>query len=432
MTPQELAALREQRAAAHAQMRDLLAEAGPEGLTAEQEQTYDRVEADFDRLDGTIKRAERQAARDLSDPSAFRTDDPERDAAQREETRADRFNRAMEVVSRNPSDANMRAFIESDEYHEAFVEGCLRRMPLGLDVPREYRAALNLAVSTEGGITAPSEFIKRLLEDPQEFGIIRSLAYVFSTSHGRTMEFAELVSKGTAGWSDEVPADPSIFESEPTFGGPKTLSAYPAQREIVTSKDLLQDSVFDIEALVLRVGAESFALLENPAFVSGDGNKKPSGFIADIPAANTVTGAAGQTTTVTTDDLIDVQHALPRPYRRRAAWLFNDDTLKAIRKLTDSNGDYIWQPGLKEGAPDRILGKPYHVDDDMADQAASAKPIAYGDYSGYWIRDVLALTITPLRETYARSRQVGYLFEKRVDGVLMEPNKIAAYENSAT
>lgn len=438
MDRNELAELRERRAALHAQMDTMLREAPEEGLSNEDEQKYDRIEGDFDKLDRTIKRAERQESRDLAG-ARFDADDPERDDAQRGETREARFASVIESYERTAresgTEAAQRALAETEEYREAFIQAAIVAPALAREVAPEYKRALNLGVSAEGGITAPAEFIRRLLEDPELFGVIRSLAFTFSTSHGRELQYAELVAKGSAGWTNaEVTATPDNFKSDPQFGGPKVIGAHPAQREIVTSKDLLQDSVFDIEALILRVARESFALLENPAFITGDGSGKPQGFLPDVPVANVATPlAAGElaATDITHDALVDVQHALPRPYRRKAKWLFNDNTFRDVRKIKDGNGDPIWQPGLKDGAPDRILGKPYEVDDDMPDSGASARPVAYGDYTGYWIRDVLELRVTPLPETYARSRQMGYLFDKRVDGVLMEPSKVAALEHPA-
>lgn len=430
MTNDQLEALREQRAAAYTEMREVLDGAGDSALSAEDSQKYDRAETEFDKLDATIQRAERAATRARSDAAvAGRTDDPERDAAQRGENREQRFAAAIETAQR--TQANLVSFLGSDEYREAFLEGAMRRGLLGAEMPAEYRAALNLGVDAEGGYTAPVDFVAELFVEAADVSDIRNYAKVISTVHGRDLEYPTLATKGSASWTDEVPADPDALKSEPTFGAPKTLKAYPFQRECVTSKDLLQDSRLDIAALIRSLIIESGEELESAAFITGNGSNKPTGLVTGLDAGNVITGAGGQTTTVTADDLIDVQHSIKPRYRANARWRMNDSSVKAIRKLVDGNGQYIWRPGLSQSEPALILGAPYSVDAEMADMAANATPITFGDESGYWIRDVLALTITRLVETYARSRQVGFLADGRVDGKLMRPERIAAYKNAA-
>lgn len=432
MDEQTRARLEAERAEAYTAMRSVLDAVDAEngGMTAEQAGEYDAAESRFDQLDKTLKAEARQRDRDRSGGIlGNRSDDPERDAADRAETRSERFERALDLAQR--SEANRVSFVQSGEYREAFVEGLLRRGLMGAEMAPEYRAALNLAVDAEGGFTAPEEFVRELLKDQADFATVRAHARVISTGHGRDLEFPVLATKGTAGWTQEVPTTPDSHKSEPTFGAPKVVKAHPAQREVVTSKDLLQDSVFNIESLIRELIAESFGELEGEAFWTGDGNGKPSGIIPNLDAANVVTGAAGQVNTVTSDELIDVQHSIKRRHRANARWFLNDQSVKAVRKLRDGDGNMIWQPGLTDGEPGRILGKPYEVDEYVPDMAASATSIVYGDASGYMVRDVLALGIQRLVETYARTRQVGFLADKRVDGVLLRPERLAAYKHPA-
>src|SRR5690606_40696425 len=82
--------------------------------------------------------------------------------------------------------------------------------------------------------------------------------------------------------------------------------------------------------------------------------------------------------------LLDLYHSLRRPYRARATWVLNDTTILAIRKLKDANDQYIWQPGLQAGQPDRLLGRPIAESRFMPELGADEKPIAFGDFSYYW------------------------------------------------
>lgn len=425
MDRQTLARLREQRAAAYNAMTATIDGADAErGLTAEQQQEYDRQEQEFDRLDGDIKRAERQAERDLS-----QAPDPEQnDSGNRGESRADRFERVTREVQTGAM--TQEAFRGTEEYREAYFRGHIA----GFENPPEYRAALNLGLDAEGGLLAPDEFQNRLLEDLTDEGVIRAIvpdSAKFSTSHGRKLDWPHLNTRGAASWVGEVPVEGEA-QSEPTFDGPLSLEAWAMMREAIASRDVLTDSVVALEALIRRLVVESFADLENPAFVNGDGLEKPTGFLANIPAANVHVGATGQTTTVGSDDLIEVQHALPIKARRGARWLLADATKKDIRKLKDGDGNYIYVPGLREGESDILLGKPVSIDNDVPAQAASTRSIVYADFGGYWIRDVTDFTAQRLNERFARTRQVGWVFHRRVDGKLMLPDRFAAYENSAT
>jgi HK97 family phage major capsid protein len=415
MDRNKIAELREKRAKLHDNMTALLAEAGDTGLRAEDAEKYDRMEADFDALTRSIKAGEKLLGIN-----------PERDmrsVALPDEDELREFGIDPDTVRMPESRADT---LGSDDYREAFGM-YLRRGFVPRSAGDELRAALQVGTDSEGGYTVPTEFFRQLVQNASEFGVIRQLAFVFSTGTGATLEIPSEATKGSAAWTAEEGA---YNESEPTFGQ-STLGAHKATREVVVSKELLQDSAFDLEAYIRGLAAESFALLENTAFVDGDGSGKPTGFIDNIPAGNVHTGANGQTTSVTTDDLIDVTYEVKRVYRARAAWVLNDATEKAVRKLKDANDQYIWQPGLQAGTPDTLLGRPVYADPDMPVMAANARSIVFGDFKGYWIRDVSAMSIQRLNEVHARNGQVGFLFDKRVDGKLIHAERLAAYANSA-
>ena len=126
------------------------------------------------------------------------------------------------------------------------------------------------------------------------------------------------------------------------------------------------------------------------------------------------------------DELMDLYYSLKSPYRKKSVWVLNDSTIKAIRKLKDNNGQYLWQPSLTAGAPDMILGRPIKTSAYMPAIAAGAKTIAFGDFSYYWIADRQGRSFKRLNELFAATGQVGFLASQRVDGkmILAEAVKV--------
>ena len=162
-----------------------------------------------------------------------------------------------------------------------------------------------------------------------------------------------------------------------------------------------------------RIGAK-----EEEAFFTGNGTGKPLGVLAATGGAETGVTAASSTA-VTADELMDLYYSLKSPYRKKSVWVLNDSTIKAIRKLKDSNGQYLWQPSLTAGTPDTILGRPVKTSAYMPAIAAGAKTIAFGDFSYYWIADRQGRSFKRLNELFAATGQVGFLASQRVDGKLI-------------
>ena len=151
------------------------------------------------------------------------------------------------------------------------------------------------------------------------------------------------------------------------------------------------------------------------------------GVLAATGGAETGVTAASSTA-VTADELMDLFYSLKSPYRKKAVWVLNDSTIKAVRKLKDSTGQYLWQPSLVAGTPDTLLGRPVKTSAYMPVIAAGAKTIAFGDFSYDWIADRQGRSFKRLNELYAANGQVGFLGSQRVDGklVLSEAVKVLA------
>ena len=158
----------------------------------------------------------------------------------------------------------------------------------------------------------------------------------------------------------------------------------------------------------------AFAAKEEQAFCVGTGTGQPTGIFTANGGHVGVT--AGSATAITVDNLIDLIYSLKSPYRRNAAFLMQDVTISALRKLKDGNGVYVWQPSVQAGLPDRLLGYPIYTSPYVPAATAASLPIAFGDFSNYWIADRMGRTVQRLNELYAGNGQVGFIATERVDG----------------
>jgi HK97 family phage major capsid protein len=289
---------------------------------------------------------------------------------------------------------------------------------------REARA-LSVGTLTAGGYTVPESMENQLVEKLEEQNVMRQLGRVIRVQGG-DRKIPVVADSGTATWLTEGQA---YVESDVVYDS-VTLSGYKMGRVIQISEELLQDSIIDMEEHVISEFAKSFGKLEEEAFINGDGVNKPTGILNDATLGKT--GAAGQTTSVTAEDLIDLFHALPRPYRSNAVWLMHDSTAKAIRKLKDNDGQYLWQPGLQAGVPDLLLGRPVYYSPYMPQMAASAKSILFFDPSYYWIADRAGRTMDRLNELYRANGRIGIIGNQRVDGKLILPEAAVYYQNAAS
>ncbi|WP_165620590.1 phage major capsid protein [Streptococcus equi] len=274
---------------------------------------------------------------------------------------------------------------------------------------------LRVGEDTEGGHLVPDEYEKKLVEGLREENFFRNLATVIKTSSGER-KIPVVTGHGTASWMDENGLYP---ETDETFGQ-VTLDSYKIGTAIRVSEELINDSVFDLESYMTAEFARRIGTEEEKSFLIGDGSKKPTGIFTQAD----VTGPTTSTKDITFDDMIELYHSLPAPYRKNAVWILHDSTVKAIRKLKDGNGNYIWQPSTQAGQPDLILNRPYYTSTFAPLPEAGNKAIAFGDFSYYWIADRQGRTFKRLNELYAANGQIGFLASQRVDGKLVLPEAV--------
>lgn len=310
----------------------------------------------------------------------------------------------------------------SDDYRKNFWNAMRSKAPMP-----NVTNALQIGTDSEGGYLVPDEYERTLVEALEEENVFRQMAKVIQTSSG-DRKIPVVASKGTASWIDEEGAFP---ESDDSFGQ-VSIGAYKLGTMIKVSEELLNDSVFDLQSYISREFARRIGAKEEEAFFTGDGKGKPLGVLAATGGAETGVTAASATA-VTADELIDLFYSLKSPYRKKSVWVLNDSTIKSIRKLKDTNGQYLWQPSLVAGTSDTILGRPVKTSAYMPAIAAGAKTIAFGDFSYYWIADRQGRSFKRLNELFAATGQVGFLASQRVDGrlILAEAVKVLSQKAAA-
>ena len=241
--------------------------------------------------------------------------------------------------------------------------------------------ALQEGTDSEGGFLVPDEFEHTLIQSLEEENIFRKLAHVITTSTG-DRKIPVVASKGSASWVDE---EGTINDSDDAFTQ-VSIGAYKLGTLIKVSNELLNDSVFNLEAYISKEFGRRIGTKEEEAFFNGNGVGKPVGIFNATGGAQTgITTASA--TEIKADEIIDLFYSLKASYRKKAVWIVNDSTIKAIRKLKDANGNYLWQPALTSGTPDTLLGRPVYTSSYVPTIAAGAKTIAFGDFSYYWIAD---------------------------------------------
>lgn len=187
------------------------------------------------------------------------------------------------------------------------------------------------------------------------------------------------------------------------------------------NNDFANDIGFNVKKYLISRFAEGFNREEEKAFINGSGDAMPIGILHDKEGA--FVGAT--TTAITFDDVINLYTSVNAKYRKKGVWLMNDDTALALRKLKDADGNYIWNHNT-----DTILGKPVYISEFMPGTETGSKPIAFGDFSYYWIVNRSGIAVRTLGEKYALEQKTGYLAQEFLDGRLIRPEAIKVLQIS--
>lgn len=349
-------------------------------LSAEDTAAYNRMEQEIEDLTASIERQQRAAERDkmLSQP----INSP--------------------IVSKPANGVDVKTGRASDEYKAAML-GALRSNF------RNVSNVLQEGVDADGGYLVPEEYDKHLIDVLEEENILHALGTKLTTAGDHKINVA--ATKPAASWIEE---GQELTWGDSTFSQ-ILLDAHKLHVAIKVTEELLYDNAFGLENYIITQFGKALANAEEDAFLNGDGKGKPTGIFAKTGGGNVTAEVAA----FTGDELINLVYTLKRPYRKKAAFIMNDKNLAVLRKLKDANDQYLWQPSLKEGEPERLLGYPVYTS-----AYAPADAIAFGDFSYYNIGDRGSRSFKKLTELFAGNDMVGFVAKERVDGKLILPEAV--------
>lgn len=348
-----------------------------------------------------------------------------KDKAEAEERKAlkEQIDRIETKINRPDVDQIDEAKAKAKAYHQVFFNELCRGGRENM--PRERLAVLTVADDTTGGYLAPVEYVMEMLKNVVEFSPMRGIVRTMATSQ-KSVQFPKRTGVFSATWVSEIG---TRSERTGLTFGLEEIPVHEMTAESYISMANLEDSAFDLEGMLRSEFTEQFGVLEGIGIISGDGIGKIQGFTV---ASGTNAVNSGAATTVTADGLINLKYSVKTDYVKNGQFVLNRGTLKAIRKLKDGNGQYLWVPGLAVGRPNAIDGDPYVEAPDMADLGASSKSVAYGDFKrGYILVDRLSMSL--LRDPYTRagSGQVKFVVRRRLGGQVVIPEAISILTTSA-
>lgn len=337
--------------------------------------------------------------------------------------------------------ANFRDATKKDkDKPEAFkaLDVFLRKKPEQMTAEERLLIQNTMSTTTgsEGGNTVQTIVASRLIDLMKAYAFMRAVSDQVSTENGADMSFP--TSDGTAETGEWVAQNAAAAAADPTFGT-RAVNTFKAGSKVVAVPiELLQDSQIDIAGFVLNRLGQRIGRISNTGYTTGSGTGQPFGFVS--VASTGKTGTTGQTLTIIYDDLVDLVDSLDVAYLQgpnEPKFMMSQTMRRVVRKIKDTSGRPIWTPsydsGMTAGTPDRLLGYPVTINNDMAVPAANAKSLAFGDFKKYLIRDAMQVTLYRFDDSaYAKNGQVGFLAWARTGGNLLDLNAVKLYAHSAT
>lgn len=292
----------------------------------------------------------------------------------------------------------------------------------------EVQASLNKGASDEGGYLAPVEWDRTITDKLIEVSAMRQIAGVQTISGTAFTKLFNL--RGTAsGWVGEAAARPVTGTA--TFGS-MTFTTGEIYANPAATQQMLDDAEVNLEAWIAGEVETEFSYQEGLAFIAGNGMNKPNGFLTYVAGGSNASAnplgsiqklpAAG-VAVVTEDELLELIYAVPSAYTGNCRFVMNRTSMGKVRKLRDSEGRQLWQPSSQAGQPSQLLSYPVSEMPGMPDMAASALPIAFGDFRrGYLIIDRTGVRV--LRDPFTNKPYVHFYTTKRVGGGVVNPECI--------
>lgn len=413
------------------------------GENSESVEKFEKYEKDIRGLENIIEREEKLVEAEARSAAVKDSKDPVKRLEElryptmgvRATSRAEMERRISYLLQGWLRSSRQDQQIEQDHIDAAkFFNVDLRQKEIVLPITKHYRQlkrefiaeqrALNITDATKGQETIPEGFVSQLEEALLTFSNIRQVAEVMRTDMGNDLPWPTVNDTSNEG---ELLDEATDFGAsvDPAFGHVTFKAFKYSSKPVLISSEMLQDSAFDLGARIGEMLGIRIARIQNRHFTTGAGTTLPKG----LTVAGTLGKSAADPTAFTGDELVDLEHSVDPAYRSNPGtrFMFHDLVLAAIRKLKIStpggSGDqqYIWQPGLQAGVPDRLLGYQYVINQHMASTfTANSKLVLFGDMSKYKIRDVATIRLKRLEERYAELDQVAFIAYMRSDGNLVD------------
>jgi len=426
MTPDEIRKQRERMAELATSARselDKITEKTTDAEAKEIEGRFDSMMSDHDKIAARLEREGKASAAE----ARANAGDPRRPQGENAEARA-----AAEDNKKTPE--YKEVFAKQVRFGASALDSEERQVLISgrVDLSQEARAQ-STGTDSAGGYTVPTDLQPEIDKAMSLWGpmwdadIVREM----TTTTGNRIEWPTVDDTAKTA---RIKAENAAVDNDGTDDvafGQKLLDAYVYDTGMVKiPMELLQDSAFNINSLMNELFGERLGRTANTALTTGTGSGQPNGIVTASASGK----VAAATAAITADELIDLMHSVDPAYRGspRCRWMFNDSTLATIRKLKDGQGNYLWQMGdVRTGEPSMLLGKPYSVNQAVADIGVSAKPVIFGDFSKYVVRKVAGFQVLTLRERYAEFFQVGMIGFKRFDGELLNSAAVKHLVNAA-
>lgn len=325
------------------------------------------------------------------------------------------------------------------------------------EIPSDLKTAL-VASDDTSGILIPAELEAEIQMALPNITVMRNLCTVMPVNSDRLRRRS--LTNVTVGWGKleaSDTADLGDFESSVT-AGEAYVHVENLNGLIKLGEDLLADSDAMLEGILRDAFANAMAEAEDTAFIMGGGHTagEPEGIVMAKDASNAllvprVDGVVPGTITV--DDLIELEYAVPAKYKRNAAFIMSSATERVIRKLkascevtsevvpgtiyyhTGASNIPLWEPSLQAGRPATLMGYPVYNNDAMQapiwneDEVANKAVIIFGNFKlGYVILDRAGMSVQRLTELYAEQDLVGLKVKKRVGGGVVRPDAMAVLQ----
>lgn len=387
----------EARAKAWEEAKALLDSAAAEkrDLSAEENQTYDRIMADLDARSQVMETMKAQAERE---------------------------ERAAEAMQ--GFEAQVKPVVSVPEINEAELIRSLARGEI-----RSHSFEKRDVTKGSTGAPVPTSFYDQVIMLARHVGPMLETSTILNTAGGENLQIPSLSAYSVGTVSSEAAA---IGESDPTFNAFKTLGAYKYSFLTQISREMVEDAGVDILGFLAQQTGNALGYAVNGALTTGTGTVQPTGIVT--AAGSGITGGTGVSGAFTADNLIDLVYSVDTAGRTLpgTGWQMNAQAIAAVRKLKDSAGQYLFSPSLSADARDLLLGYPIFENPAIASPATSAKSVIFGHLPSYFARTVGGLRLDRSDDYAFQNDLITFRATMRVDGNLIQTSHVKYFAGAAS